>query len=366
METVKEALYYEKLADERVLCTLCPHECKIREGRRGVCGVRFNQGGVLYSLVYDKVVSRHLDPIEKKPLFHFQPGSTSYSIATVGCNMRCTFCQNWQISQQPKGKLRHTTAPLPDDPEPICPPLEEAAQRIVGEHITPQQIVDAALWSGASSIAYTYTEPTSFYELAYDTAVLARARGLKNVFVTNGFINEAPLRQIATVLDGVNVDLKFFKDENYRRISGARLQPILEAIRLYRQLGVWVEVTTLLIPGLNDSEDELQRMAAFVYSVGAEVPWHVTQFYPAYKMLDRPPTPLPTLRRARQIGLAAGLRYVYEGNVPGEGGENTYCYACKALLIQRYGFYLRNNRIRRSQCPDCGASIDGVAMDGVG
>jgi pyruvate formate lyase activating enzyme len=364
MDTYKEALFYEAMADGRVYCRLCPHDCHIGEGKRGVCGVRINHQGILYTLVYDKVVSRHLDPVEKKPLFHFQPGSTSYSIATVGCNMRCAFCQNWEISQLPKGRIPPQKAMDAEAPEPICPPIEAAAQRIIGEQVSPQEIVDAALSVGARSIAYTYTEPTIFYELAYDTAVLAKAQGLKNIFVTNGFIAEEALRQLATVLDAANVDLKFFTDENYRRISGARLQPILEAIRLYKTLGVWVEVTTLLIPGVNDSDDELRQIAAFVQSVGPEVPWHVTQFYPAYKMLDRRPTPIATLRHAREIGLEAGLRYVYEGNVPGEGGENTYCYACQTLLIRRYGLFLLSNRIRQGKCPKCGTTIDGIEMNG--
>lgn len=364
MDALKEALFYEKMPDGRVHCTLCPHECKIGAGKRGVCGVRFNHHGVLYTLVYDKVVARHLDPIEKKPLFHFQPGSTSYSIATVGCNMRCTFCQNWEISQGPKAKGAGEETGNPETPEPICPPLENIAHRIIGEHVTPHQIVSAAVRTGAKSIAYTYTEPTIFYELAYDTARLAREKRLKNIVVTNGFISEAALRQMATVLDAANVDLKFFNDRNYRRITGAGLQPILEAIRLYRALGVWVEVTTLVIPGLNDSDAELRQIATFVHSVGPEVPWHLSQFYPAYKMTDRGPTPVSTLRHARDIGVDVGLRYVYEGNVPGEGGENTYCYMCKSLLIQRYGFLVLSNRIHEGKCPDCRARIDGVEMDG--
>lgn len=212
MDTRKAALFYETIADGRVHCCLCPHECTIRAGQRGVCGVRLNEGGRLYTLVYDKVVARHVDPIAKKPLFHFQPGSTSYSIAMVGCNMRCALCQNWQISQLPKGRIPKKTPVNPAAPEPICPPLEAAVQRIIGEHVTPQEIVDAALSAGAQSIAYTYTEPTIFYELAYDTAVLARERGLKNIFVTNGFIAEAALRQIAPVLEAANVDLKFFAE----------------------------------------------------------------------------------------------------------------------------------------------------------
>ncbi len=365
MASLKEALFYTRMADGRVCCTLCPHDCKIREGRRGACGVRVNREGVLYTLVYDTVVSSAIDPIEKKPFFHFQPGSTSYSIATVGCNLRCLFCQNWEISQWPKGKRPLQDEVNPEAPDPVCPQMEAAPHRIIGEHATPQQIVDVAVRSGAKSIAYTYTEPTIFYELSYETAALARVRGLKNVFVTNGFISEPALRQISTVLDAANVDLKFFTDDSYRRICGARLQPVLEAIRLYRQLGVWVEVTTLVIPGLNDSEEELRQIAKFVRSVGPEVPWHVSQFYPAYKMVDRGRTPVGTLRHAREIGLETGLRYVYEGNVPGEGGEHTYCYVCKALLINRYGFFIRRNRVRESRCPECGTPIDGVEMNGI-
>lgn len=363
MVTLKDALFYEQMAEGHVLCTLCPHQCKIGLDKRGICGVRLNQDGTLLTLVYGRVVARNLDPIEKKPLFHFQPGSTSYSIATVGCNLRCTFCQNWEISQGPKGKLTPAERPVATTPETICPQLEAVEHRIIGEHVTPQQIVDAAVRAGSKSIAYTYTEPTIFYELAYDTAMLAREHSLKNIFVTNGFTSAGPIRQLANVLDAVNVDLKFFTDESYRRIAGARLEPILDAIRLYHELGVWVEVTTLVIPGVNDSDGELCNIARFVHSVGPEVPWHVTQFYPAFKMLDRSFTPIETLHRARRIGLSTGLRYVYEGNVPGEGGENTYCYQCKSLLIKRYGFVILNNRIRDSKCPECGARIDGVEMD---
>jgi pyruvate formate lyase activating enzyme len=246
--------------------------------------------------------------------------------------------------------------------EPICPQLVELEEAIPGEWVTPQAIIEAALAAGASSIAYTYTEPTIFYELAYDTAVLARQHGLRNIFVTSGYINEVPLRELATVLDAVNVDLKFFKEERYRRISRVRMQPILKAIRLYHELGVWVEVTTLVIPGVNDSHEELNAIAEFIHSVDKDIPWHVSQFYPAHKMLDCPVTPTKTLRRAGDIGRSAGLRYVYEGNVPGESGENTYCYLCNSLLIDRYGFYVRTNRIRAGHCPDCGASIDGIGM----
>ena len=310
------------------------------------------------------MVSRQIDPVEKKPLFHFLPGSRAYSIATVGCNLRCAFCQNWEISQWPKEMLPRSFAPgsEAEPAEPLCPQLTAIDDAVVGERVSPQEIVEAAIATGCRSIAYTYTEPTVFYELAYDTAVRARAKGLKNIFVTNGFISEAPLRQLAPVLDAANVDLKFFNPESYRRISRARIEPIQEAIRLYRALGVWLEVTTLVIPGVNDSDEELYAIARFVLSVGREVPWHVSQFYPAWKMLERPVTPVETLRRAARIGREVGLQYVYEGNVPGEKGENTYCPGCGALLIERYGYRVRVNRVRGGLCPDCDCRIDGVGM----
>jgi pyruvate formate lyase activating enzyme len=365
MDGLHEARYYQTVPGKQVLCTLCPHDCRIVDGGRGACGVRYNHNGKLYTLVYDKVVSRNVEPVEKKPLYHFYPASTAYSIGTVGCNLRCAFCQNWQISQWPKVHLpkRLIENGELEDQEFICPRLAELETTIPGEQVTPQGIVEAALTAGATSIAYTYTEPTIFYELAYDTAVLAREQGLKNIFVTSGYISEEPLRELATVLDAANVDIKFFKEESYRHISRVRMQPILDAIRLYHELGVWIELTTLVIPGLNDTEEELQAIADFVRSVGVEVPWHVSQFYPAYKMRDVPVTPLETLRRAGEIGRAAGLRYVYEGNVPGEPGEDTNCWQCGALLIDRYGFHVRANRIHNGCCPDCGAAVDGIGMN---
>jgi pyruvate formate lyase activating enzyme len=364
MAAMKEALFYQKQPNNKVWCTLCPHDCRIPDGARGACAVRYNHNGTLYTLVYDKVVAREVNPIEKKPLFHFFPGSFAYSISTVGCNLRCSFCQNWDISQWPKDHLpKHIT--VQDAPEPICPQLVNLEQQVPGETVTPQRIVDAAQNTGCLSVSYTFTEPTIFYELAYDTAVLARQQGLKNTFISNGFISEAPLRQLATVLDAANIDLKFFKEESYRRISRARLQPILDAIKLYHQLGVWLEITTLVIPGVNDSETELRQIAEFICSLSEKIPWHVTAYYPAYKMLNRPPTHAATLRRARNIGLETGLRYVYEGNILGESGENTYCYQCKTLLLERFGFTVRRNRIEQDRCPKCGAPIDGVGMSAV-
>ncbi|MBZ5558026.1 MAG: AmmeMemoRadiSam system radical SAM enzyme [Acidobacteriia bacterium] len=354
-----EASFYEAQPGGRALCTLCPHDCRIADGSRGACAVRFNDHGVLYTLAYDRVVTSTIEPVEKKPFFHFKPGSHAYSIATVGCNLQCAFCQNWEIAQWPREDLPRR---LGGDHGEARLPLEALASAIPGRARSPESIVDAAVDAGASSIAYTFTEPTIFLELAYDTAVQARARGLKNLFVTNGFISEAPARKIATVLDAANVDLKFFREKSYRRISRAGLEPILDAIRLYRALGVWVEVTTLVIPGVNDSDHELRKIAEFIQSVGPEIPWHVSQFFPAYKMADRPVTPVDTLRRARDIGLQEGLRYVYEGNVPGEGHEDTICPACRTVLIKRSGFTVRENRITDGCCPACATPVDGVEM----
>ena len=364
METLRVASFYETLPDGRVRCTLCPHECRIAEGSRGACAVRVHSGGRLFTLVGRRVVARCVDPIEKKPLFHFLPGSRSYSVATVGCSLRCVSCQNWEISQWPKVHLpRHLPALGARDARRPNDPLRAVAAAVPGEDVAPDEIVASAIATGCASIAYTYVEPTIFYELAYDTALRARAAGLRNVFVTNGFIREEPLRRLAGVLDAANVDLKFGRPESYLRMSRGRLQPVLDAIRLYHALGVWTEVTTLVIPDVNDSDSELRGIAEFIASLGPGVPWHVSRFRPAYELRDRPPTPIATLRRARRIGLDTGLRYVYVGNVPGEEGEDTYCHVCGAALIRRASFAVRSNRIRGGSCPDCGATVSGVGLD---
>ncbi|OFV88194.1 MAG: radical SAM protein, partial [Acidobacteria bacterium RBG_16_68_9] len=292
---MKEAMYYEPLAGGRVLCTLCALCCKIAPGRRGACGVRVNVDETLYTLVYDRVIAQHVDPIEKKPLFHFYPGSRSYSIATVGCNFRCLHCQNSDISQQPKDKLppvRGADA-APSDVPGLS--LRELAARIPGEEVTPEAIVEAAAGSGCRSIAYTYTEPTIFFELAYDTARLAAAEGIANVFVTNGFITEEALQSIAPYLDAANIDLKSSDDRFHKRMTGARLQPVLDSIRAYHRLGIWIEVTTLVIPGDNDSDTDLQSIADFLCSISPDIPWHVTRFHPTYRLLGREVTPAATL-----------------------------------------------------------------------
>ena len=361
---MKEARFSDRLDRGRVQCRLCPHDCVIPDGGRGACAVRYNADGVLYTLVADHVISGHLDPIEKKPLFHFYPGSAIYSIATLGCNMRCQFCQNWEISQWPREQLpkRLTAAMHEGAGDRICLRLADLELEIPGETMDPPALVQAALKSGASSIAYTYTEPTIFYELAYQTACLAKEAGMANVFVTNGFTSEAPQREIAAVLDAANVDLKFFRASSYSRISRARLQPVLDAIERYHALGVWLEVTTLIIPGVNDSDEELGDMAEFLSGISADIPWHVSRFHGAYEMNEIQSTPVATLHRAVAIGRAAGLRYVYEGNVPGVDGESTHCYRCGELLIRRHGFRLYSNAIRDGACPKCGARVSGVGL----
>jgi pyruvate formate lyase activating enzyme len=361
------ASYWESLSDGRVRCTLCPQGCRIRDGSLGACGVRVNRRGSLYTLVYDRVVVRQVDPIEKKPLYHFLPGSLTYSIATVGCPLRCGFCQNWEISQWAKRHLpHHLEWESIEEPFGVTPQLARLHESIPGARVPPEEIVESALTSAAASIAYTYAEPTAFFELVRDTAALAREAGLRNVFVTSGSILEAPLRELAPLLDGVNVDLKFFREESYRHVSRARRDPVLESIRRFHEMGVWTEVTTLVIPGLNDSDEELRRIAGFIRSVDPGVPWHVSRFHPGFEMWDRPPTPLETLRRARAIGLEAGLRFVYLGNAPGEGGEDTSCPACGGTLLRRDSYLLRANRLRDGRCPDCGTPVDGVGLDRAG
>jgi len=336
---MKEAMFYERESDSRVRCGLCRHRCLIGDGARGICAVRENRGGTLYSLVYGKLVAENVDPIEKKPLFHVLPGTKSFSIATVGCNFHCHHCQNYTISQVARN------APVTGVPQ------------------SPEAVVEKALATGCRSIAYTYTEPTIFFEFAYDTARLARQAGLLNVFVTNGYITKEALTAVAPYLDAANIDLKGFTDAFYRDYVNARLSEVLESIIEYRKQGIWIELTTLIIPGLNDADEELKGIASFIVdNLGADTPWHVTQFYPTYKLTDRPRTPVETLRQARDIGKAAGLRYVYEGNVPGEGGENTWCPSCATLLIERYGYLIEKNRIQDGACPDCGTAIVGIGM----
>jgi len=335
---MKEAMFYER-ENGNVRCGLCRFNCLISDGARGICAVRENRGGTLYSLVYGKLCAGHVDPIEKKPLFHIMPGSKTYSIATPGCNFHCLHCQNHTISQVDR-----------NDP-------------ILGRVQTPQEVVQQAVTNNCRSISYTYTEPTIFYEFAYDAARLAKEAGLKNIFVTNGYISKEALATIAPFLDAANIDLKGFSEDFYRDTIHARLSEVLDSIIEYRKKGIWLEITTLIIPGLNDSDTELQGIADFIVTnLGIDTPWHVSQFYPTYRLTDHPRTPITTLRRARGIGRAAGLRYVYEGNIPGEGGEDTSCPSCSQLLIKRYGYSIVSNMVTDGSCPDCGTSIAGIDL----
>ncbi|MDI6776681.1 MAG: AmmeMemoRadiSam system radical SAM enzyme [Syntrophales bacterium] len=334
---MREAMLYEKMDDGKVKCHLCSHRCRIVPSKRGICGVRENREGILYTLVYGMIVAENVDPIEKKPLFHLWPGSRSFSIATVGCNFRCSFCQNHDISQIPR-----------------------ETGNIAGRETSPVDVVERAVRTGSRTIAYTYTEPTVFFEFAYDIARIAHERGLKNVFVTNGFMTEETLEVIAPYLDAANVDMKSFQDDFYKKRCGARLTPVLTSLRKMKSLGIWVEVTTLLIPGLNDSEEELRQIAEFIYSIGAETPWHISRFHPQYKMNTLPLTPVETIHQAARIGKACGLKYVYVGNVPGDEGEDTVCPHCGELLIDRYGFYIEKIRLQGSNCPQCGTALDGI------
>lgn len=341
-ENLKQAVLWEPSAeDKKVQCKLCAHWCLISDGKIGRCFVRKNINGVLYSLNYYKVCSANSDPIEKKPLFHFQPGSRSFSIATMGCNFRCEFCQNWHISQAA---------------------IEQG--QIDGEAMSPEQIVKAAIRSGCKSIAYTYTEPTIFMELCADCGRLAKENGLANVFVSNGYQTKEAIDFAKPWLDGINVDLKAFSEDYYKRLCKAKLQPVLDTIAyIAKETNIWMEITTLLLPGENDSDDELKKLADFlVTKAGPDVPWHISRFYPQYKYVDSVPTPLDSLERAMQIGRAAGLHYVYFGNVPGSKSENTLCYNCGEMLIERAGYRISANRITNSSCPDCGAKIAGFDL----
>ena len=340
MGLMKEALFYSKEEGGKVRCQLCRHRCLLEEGKKGICGVRENRDGRLISLVYERPCTWHVDPIEKKPLFHFFPRSKAFSIATVGCNFQCSFCQNHDISQMPRDE-----------------------GRIEGFSLSVSEVVDLAERNGCKSISFTYTEPTIFYEYALEVSKLAKQRGMYNNFVTNGYIEAKPLEHIRPYLDAANIDLKSFREEFYRRLCKASLKEVLESIKVYKALGIWIEITTLIIPGLNDGEEEIRGIARFIREeLGKETPWHVTAFFPRYRLLDRERTKEETLKIARAIGLEEGLRYVYEGNVLGSEGEYTFCFNCKRPVIKRYGFLVTEYNRKRGSCAFCGAKIDGVGL----
>lgn len=337
MKGTREALLYNKLGNKEVQCYLCAHGCHIADNKFGICGVRQNIDGILYTHVYGRIIASQLDPIEKKPLYHFFPGSNSFSIATMGCNFRCGFCQNWQISQSNARDNADSNK----------------------EEVPAEDIVRQAINSGSKSISYTYTEPTIFFEYAMDVARLAKAKGLYNNFVTNGFMTGDCLKMIQPYLDAANVDLKTFRDESYKKVCSGRLQPVLDTIRLMKKQGVWVEVTTLVVPGFNDSKEELNDIAVFLAQTDKDMPWHISRFHPDYQFSNYKATPEKALKTACDLGYKAGLKYIYAGNVYGWGND-TYCHNCKKLLVKREVFAILEDHIKDGKCAYCKEVIPGV------
>ncbi len=331
----KECYHYNKLG-ENVQCRVCPNECILQPGDRSICRVKVNKNGKLYTLVYGNPCAVHVDPIEKKPLFHFLPGSAAFSIATAGCNFRCLNCQNWEISQS----------------------KPEETQNI---ELFPEQVVEGALRYKCNSIAYTYSEPTAFYEYMYDTAKIARQKGLKNLWITNGYMNREALVDLCQYLDAANVDLKSFSEETYNKLNSGRLQPVLNTLKTLKEMNVWLEITNLIVPTYNDNFDMIREMCVWIKNnLGSDYPLHFSRFHPMYKLRTLPPTPVETLEKARKIAMEEGLNYVYIGNVPGNSWQNTYCPKCGRILIEREGYRIKQNNIEYGNCKFCGEKIAGV------
>jgi pyruvate formate lyase activating enzyme len=333
---IREARYYEKLPHKKIRCTLCPRACEIDDRERGYCGVRENREGTYYTLVYARPCTYHADPIEKKPLFHFLPGSLAFSIATAGCNVNCKFCQNWQISQVRPEQIRSIYMP----PDKTALLAEEYQCR---------------------SIAYTYSEPIIFYEYMEDCIHAGHQRGIRSVMITGGYISQEPLKNLCRTIDGIKVDLKSYSEKYYREVVNGELKPVLDGLVTMKSMGVWTEIVYLVVPTLNDSDKELTDLCRWIkHNLGTDVPIHFTRFHPQYLLKNLPPTPLSTLETAKHIADAEGLRYVYLGNVPGHKAENTYCHACGRVLIDRIGYTIRQIHINKGRCNFCKASIPGV------
>ena len=331
----KEAYYYKNLGNA-TQCQLCPNRCLLQENRRGFCRVRVNKDGKLYTLVYGNPCAVHVDPVEKKPLFHFLPGSKSFSIATAGCNFRCLNCQNWEISQR-----------RPEDTENI--------------ELFPEDVVLNAKKHGCESIAYTYSEPSIFYEYMYDTAKLARKNGLRNQWITNGYLNEKPIRDLCKYLDAANIDLKSFDEEIYNKLNAGHLEPVLNTLKLLKEENVWFEITNLIVPTYTDKMEMIKEMCDWIIeNVGLDYPLHFSRFYPMYKLTALPQTPVKILEEARKIALKKGLHYVYIGNVPGHKAQNTYCHNCGNILIERNGYIINQYNLENGNCKYCGEKIPGV------
>jgi len=332
----KLAAHFTALDEGKIQCELCPHRCRVAEGKRGICRVRENRGGKYYTLVYGNPCAVHLDPVEKKPFFHVLPGTASYSLATAGCNFQCKFCQNWEISQA-----------SPED--------------VQTKEFSPERVAKQAKETGARSVAYTYVEPTIFYEYMTDIATLARKSGLLNVYHSNGFINPVPLKHLCKVLDAANIDLKGFTDDFYHDLCGGELAPVLETLKTLKREKVHLEITNLIIPTKNDDPSVIQEMCLWIRKeLGSDTPIHFSRFYPLYKLKALPPTPISVLERAREIGLSAGLEYVYIGNVPGHDGENTFCPKCKKRIIQRRAYLVEEVHLKDGKCRHCGKPIAGI------
>lgn len=333
----KEAMFYEKMPDGMTRCLVCPRQCVVGDSGRGHCGVRENSAGTYYTIVYERVCTYHVDPIEKKPLFHFLPGTTAFSLATVGCNLDCKFCQNWEISQ-------------------------ESPENVDASKISPDDVAAATSSSKSPTIAYTYTEPTVYFEFMLDTARRGHAARLKSVVISNGYINRDPLRLLTKEVDAIKIDFKSYSQDFYAKVCGGNLKPVLDSIVTVKASGTWLELVYLVIPTLNDNEKDIDAMSRWLLAnVGAEVPVHFTRFYPTYKLKNIPPTPVATVERARQIAMARGLTYVYVGNVPsGHAGESTYCPGCGDVVIKRAGYTIQANNLRDGKCSKCGRAIPGV------
>lgn len=335
-EFLVEARYYEKLPHRKIRCRLCPRACVIDDLERGYCGVRDNRGGTYYTLVHSRPCTWHADPIEKKPLFHFLPGTQAFSLSTVGCNMECKFCQNWQISQIRPEQSRDLKLP-------------------------PKAVAQAAVDRGCRSIAYTYAEPVIFYEYMYDCAVAGHGSGVKSVMISNGYIQEQPMRDLCPHLDAVKIDLKAYTEAFYRDQCVGELAPVLRTLGVLKAEGMWFEIVYLMIPSLNDDREEIKRMCTWILDkLGPDVPIHFTRFHPQYKLLNLPSTPTSALDRARDVALNSGLHYVYVGNVPGHQGEHTYCPRCGRKVIERTGFYVQGVHLNHGKCAFCETAIPGV------
>lgn len=334
---MKESYLYKKLENKKILCTNCAHYCTIENGKRGICGVRENKNGKLYSLNYNKLIAVNIDPIEKKPFFHFLPGSFSLSIATVGCNFKCENCQNWEISQMPR-----------------------LTGKIAGQNIAPDEIVKTAIHKHIPSISYTYTEPTIFSEYALDIMKIAKQNGIKNCWVSNGFWSKELFELISPYLDAANIDLKSFDNNFYIKHCGGRLNPVLDTLKRLKNRRIWIEVTTLVIPTLNDNKKNFYDIANFIKNeLGAETPWHITKFSASlsWKLQNLPDTTIETLQMAYEIGKKIGLKYVYTGNIPGVSSEDTFCPKCGSLVIDRNGYEIKRYD-KNGKCPNCGENLN--------